>query len=182
MVTRRLARAEELIGKLEGVTTDDKSADIVASPFKVERGRALSDTNVSTEAATPRAGTTNSATPSRRRPRRSPGSAQPVALHAGRYDGAGRRTVSSSAGKRASDTANRRRDGGTDRAQHEPSALAPRLQPHSASTTPTRRRSAQRPGAKASGSETSRGKLDKLSSTNRGAAAHAGRSRRHGRS
>lgn len=188
LVTRRLARAEELIGQLEGVTVDDKSADIVSSPFKVEHGSVVPGTNVGTEAATPRASTSNSATASRRRPRRSPGSTQPAALHVGKHDGAGRRSVSSSAGRKPGDTGHRRGDGGANRTRHEPSALTPRQQPNPTSSTATRRRSAQRPGAKASGGEATRGKHDTLSSTNRGNAAsamvgpHAGRSRSHSRS
>ena len=184
LVTRRLARAEELIGQLEGVTVDDKSADIVASPFTVERGSA--GNSAGTGNAAPQTGASNSGPASRRRPRRSPGSTQPATPQVDKHDTAGRRMASSPATKTVY-TSHKRDDGMAERDRHKPCALTPRSQPNPISSTPTPRRSAQRPGARASGSDPPRGKRDTLKNSHRGTEAavmrsQASRSSGHSRS
>lgn len=161
LVTRRLARAEELIGKLEGVTVDDTSADIVASPFKVEHSSAAVDASSGTGTATPRTGTG-----SRRRPRRTPGSTQSSRTE--KRDDSERRRDSGTTSKMADRAGSQRRGNGrSEKARDKPSALTPRSQPNPTSSTPTRRRSAQRPGARASGRDLSHGKRNVVNGTNR---------------
>lgn len=170
LVTRRLARAEELIGQLEGVTVDDKSADIVASPFKVNT---RAGTSMVTGSTTTRSTSLRSGSASRRRPRRSPGSTGPGEPRAGMPGDVGHRRVGGSVRKMTLQASPGRDNGKNERTQHKPSALTTRSQPNPLAAVQTPRRSAQRPGARASGRGSSRAKSDTLASANKKAGTSA---------
>ena len=159
LVTRRLARAEELIVELEGATVDDDSASMVSSPFKVEQSAAAAAAASSaaasnTAAATPPTVRSSPGPGSRRKPRRSPGTTRPSSSKTTEESVTqnGHRRSGSSAGGQA--VREVRTPAAQKQKQKQKQSLRVSRQPplnvktpnamRSASTTP--RRSAQRPG------------------------------------
>ena len=158
LVTRRLARAEELIVELESVTVDEESATIVSSPFEVQRrpraaaaaAAPMQPRSDSRHNAAATAGVGSGPPRSKRKPRRSPGQASTPTVGRARQP---RESAAARSSARDSNTAARKAPSSNvmQSPQRSPSRVNHPRGAGISSASSTPRRSAQRPGARGGG-------------------------------